>query len=124
VIERAADLTHRLGKICAGAGAADLQSWLKSAAEAYAAKQLERDGLASKDQMTREGLALYLKLAAQFFRRRLKDNPDDAVVLEQSCCAIDAIVRTEGYLDSNVNVALVLQQFAAALDQVVRGAMV
>jgi DNA polymerase III subunit delta' len=118
VIERAIDLGQRLEKIVqSGDSALGLAEWFKSAGDAYAEKQLERDKLSSKDQAMREGLVLYLKLAAQFFRRRLKTEGADGETLERTCSAIDAVVRAEAYLESNVNVALVLQQFTGALDQ-------
>jgi hypothetical protein len=97
-----------------GRAPTDLPAWFKAAAEAYAEKQLARDPLGSKDAATREGLSLYLMLAADHVRRRLPEL-DDAGALERACAAIDAIIRAEGYLDGNVNVALVFQQLAAAL---------
>jgi DNA polymerase-3 subunit delta' len=116
VIDRATELTQRLGKILAGGGVAELPEFLKTSAEAYAAKQLERDERASKDQLTREGMVLYLRLVAQFFRRRMVQIEDDPDQLERACAAIDAVVRAEGYVESNVNIPLVLQQFAVALE--------
>jgi DNA polymerase-3 subunit delta' len=94
----------------------DLADWFKQSADAYAEKQLERDPLASKDQMTREGIALYLKLAAQSFRRRLSQT-EDPDQLEETCSAIDALVRAEEFLDSNVNIPLVLQQLTSTLSR-------
>src|SRR5262249_45453779 len=90
--------------------------WFKKAADAYAEKQLERDKLASKDQATREALALYLKIASNHFRATLKESTN-AEELESACAAIDAIARAENYLDSNVNVALTFQQLSAALER-------
>jgi hypothetical protein len=116
VIDRATELTQRLEKILTGGGVSELPEFLKTSAEAYAAKQLERDERASKDQLTREGMVLYLKLVAQFFRRWMVQIEDDPDQLERACAAIDAVVRAEGYVDSNVNIPLVLQQFAVALE--------
>ncbi len=95
--------------------ASELQELVQSAAAEYAEKQLARDKLASKPQATREGLLIYLKLAAQILRGRLREL-DDADALERVCAAIDAVVRAENYLESNVNVSLVLQQLAIALE--------
>ncbi len=94
----------------------DLADWLKTSADAYAAKQLERDELASKDVHTRAGLELYLAIAARRLRRRFleTESPDD---LERACQAIDAIALAEKYLDVNGNVALVLQQLSMSLQQ-------
>ena len=64
----------------------------------------------------REGLTTYLKLAAQRFRRVLESS-DDPQILERAASAIDAIVRAENYLDSNVNVALTLQQLTISLER-------
>jgi hypothetical protein len=67
---------------------------------------------------------LYLKLASQFFRRRLGLLDGDGESAERACAAIDAVVRAEGFLESNVNIALVLQQFAGALERTQRGVTV
>ncbi len=116
VVASARELIKRLDAILQGKAAADLADWFKKAADAYAEKQLERDKLASKDQATREALALYLKIASNHFRARLAES-DDSEELESACSAIDAIARAENYLDSNVNVALTFQQLAAALER-------
>jgi hypothetical protein len=115
VVARSRELMKHIDAIVAGNAPAELQDWFKKAAEEYAGKQLERDDLASKDQATREGLGLYLRLAASRFRKRLgeSDDPDE---LERSCAAIDAIVRAENYLDSNVNTQLTFQQLVVALE--------
>ena len=114
VIEPATQLVEQVDGLFEGRTPENLPAWVKKAAEAYAEKQLGRDPLGSKDAATREGMNLYLMLAAEHIRRRLRalDDPDE---LERSCAAIDAIVRAETYLDGNVNVALVFQQLAATL---------
>jgi hypothetical protein len=94
-----------------------LPGWFKAAAEAYAEKQLERDELASKDQATREGLGLYLRLAALYFRRQLASGAHDAEALDRLCSAIEDLNRTETYLDANVNTALAFQQLSIALQR-------
>jgi hypothetical protein len=114
IIDPARELTHQLDELIAGRPPENLPHWLKGAAEAYAQKQLERDELASKDQANREGLNLYLRLAAAHFRRTLSGSAD-AAALESACAAIDAIARAEGYLDANVNVPIVLQQLSLTL---------
>jgi DNA polymerase-3 subunit delta' len=116
IIPLAKELIGQLETIAAGSGAADLQEWFKKSAEDYAEKQLARDELSSKDQAMRQGYALYLRLASQYFRRCLSQT-EDAEVMEQICSAIDAVVRAEAYLDANVNVALVFQQFGIALER-------
>ena len=119
VIEPARDLIAQLDAASAGHEPADLPAWLKKAAENYAAKQLDRDELASKDQATREGLSLYLMIAGEHIRHRLQTQIDPAE-LERSCSAIDALLRAETYLDANVNTALILQQLAIALTRPTR----
>ncbi len=114
VVEPATDLACQIDDLFAGRPPDDLPAWFKKAADAYAEKQLARDPLGSKDAATREGLALYLNLAAEHVRRRLAES-EDPDELERTCAAIDAIVRAEGYLDGNVNVSLVFQQLAATL---------
>jgi DNA polymerase III subunit delta' len=121
VVAAAGELTGRLDALSAGRGADDLPAWLKKAAEAYADKQLERDKLASKDQATREGLTLYLRLAAEHVRRKMPET-DDPDALERACTTIERIRRAEGYIDENVNVAIALQQLSASLDACGAGA--
>jgi DNA polymerase-3 subunit delta' len=116
VIEPATELIEQVDGAFTGTPPADLPGWFKKAAEAYAQKQLERDELASKDQATREGLTLYLTIAGERFRRRLAEGEDPAE-LERACAAIDAIARTEFYLDANVNTAIALQQLSMALER-------
>ncbi len=116
VVVAARDLTSQIDELLGGNPPVDLPDWLKKAAESYAQKQLERDELASKDQATREGLTLYLHIAANRFRLRLSEtlDPDE---LDRACTAIDGVVRAEGYLNSNVNVALTLQQLSVTLER-------
>jgi hypothetical protein len=116
VIEPATELIDQVDAAFTGTPPADLPGWFKKAAEGYAEKQLERDELASKDQATREGLTLYLMIAGERFRRRLAEGEDPAE-LERACAAIDAIARTEFYLDANVNTAIALQQLSLALER-------
>jgi hypothetical protein len=114
IIESVDQLLRQLDEIFAGGPADALPDWFKSAAEAYAEKQLKRDELSSKDQANREGLGLFLRLSANHVRARLRTEVDPDQ-LENCCALIDAIVRAEGYLDANVNVALTLQQLSLVL---------
>ncbi|HEV7301993.1 MAG TPA: DNA polymerase III subunit delta' [Tepidisphaeraceae bacterium] len=115
VVPRARELVGMFDTLFAGRRVDDLWGWFKKSADAYAEKQLERDALSSKDQATREGLGLYLRLASEHLRTKLTgDNDTD---LERAADAIDVIVRAENYLDSNVNTALVFQQLAVALER-------
>ena len=118
VVSAAGELIKQIDALLAGRAdrGGDFADWFKKAADAYAEHQLKRDKLASKDQATREGLSLYLKIAANRFRQRLAST-SDADDLEAACAAIDAVVRAENYLDSNVNVALTFQQLAATLER-------
>jgi DNA polymerase-3 subunit delta' len=114
VVERARDLVAHLDGLLMGRPTADLGDWLKSAADAYAARQIERDPLSSKDFATRNGIGVYLRLAARHLRGVLRET-DDPDRLENVCCAIDAIAACERYLDGNVNIALALQQLGGAI---------
>jgi DNA polymerase III subunit delta' len=116
VIEPAMELIEQVNAAFSGTPPADLPGWFKKAAEAYAQKQLDRDELASKDQATREGLSLYLRIGANHFRSKFAGASDSAA-LDQACDAIDAIARAEGFLDANVNVAIVFQQLAVTLQR-------
>jgi DNA polymerase-3 subunit delta' len=115
VVSAAEELIEKLDKLVEGQPFAGLADWLKKAADAYAEKQLERDELASKAQASRDGLAVYLRIAAEHFRGFLERN-EDPDPLERAASAIDAIVRAEQYLDSYVNTPLVLQQLSLALE--------
>ena len=114
VVAPAAELAGQVDALFAGRPPEDLPGWFKRAAEAYAGKQMERDPLGSKDAATREGLSLYLNVAAEHVRRMLPQlgSPDE---LERACAAIDVLARAEDYLEANVNVSLIFQQLAAAL---------
>jgi hypothetical protein len=105
VVGPARDLVGQIDNLFEGRRPGDLPGWFKRSAEAYAEKQMERDKLGSKDAATREGLALYLGIAAEHVRHRMAaaDDPDD---LEYACTAVDAIARAQEYLDANVNVAV------------------
>jgi DNA polymerase III subunit delta' len=115
VVALANDLVGKLDALIGGKPIAGLSEWLRKAADAYAEKQLERDELASKAQAARDGLAVYLRICAEHFRRLLetRDDPDQ---LERAAGAIDAVVRAEQYLDSYVNTPLVLQQLSNAFE--------
>ena len=108
VVRRAGELAGLLS------GKGDLAAWMKESAEAYASKQFERDPLGSKDAFTRAGYTLYLSLAGDLLRRRLREG-DDAERLERLCTKIDAVARADLYLSANANVALTMQQLAMAL---------
>lgn len=115
VVEAVDQLMVQLDAAAAGRPADALPDWFEAAAAAYAEKQMARDELGSKDAAKREGLGLYLKVAADHVRRRLRVETDPGR-LERDCAVIDAVVRAEQYLDANVNVAIVFQQLAGAVE--------
>lgn len=114
IIPAARELLHHLDQLLAGQPPDNLADWFKNAAEAYAQKQTEHDENASLDQAKREGLSLYLRIAAQRFRRVLREsaNPGE---LELACTALEAIARADDYLDGNVNIPLIFQQLTQTL---------
>ena len=114
VIGPARELMGQLDDLLRGRPPENLPGWFKAAADVYAEKQLDRDELSSKDQANREGLNLYLRLAAGHFRGRLAAGPDEGE-LEKACASIEAIARAENYLDANVNVAIIFQQLSLTL---------
>ena len=116
VVASAGELHEHLAALCAGRTTAQLQAWFKGAADAYAKRQQQRDPLVSIDQVTREGLGLYLRLGALYFRRRLADE-SDAETLDRFCCAIELLNRTENLLDANVAVPVALLQLSVSLHQ-------
>ncbi len=116
VIENARAISDQMGELLSGRMPPNLPEWFKNAAEAYADKQLERDELSSKDQAMREGLSLYLRIAAGVFRDRLHEGFDNDAN-EALCGAIDVLTRAEQYLDANVSIPLVFQQLTVALQE-------
>jgi hypothetical protein len=120
VVEQARELMGELDALIAGQAVEGLEGWFKRAADAYAEKQIEKDELGSKDQATREGLTLYLRLAASHLRRVMQTATDPSKV-EQICAGIDAIARAEQYLWANVNIPLVFQQLTLTWERDLAG---
>jgi DNA polymerase-3 subunit delta' len=114
VLPRAREVAAAFDSIFDGGPVDDLWGLFKKSADSYAEKQLERDELSSKDQATREALGLYLRIAAEHLRARLTD--DDESTIERAAHIIEAIVRSEEYLDANVNMPLVFQQLAVSIE--------
>ncbi len=118
VVEPAGQLIEQMDALLRGEAPSDLPGWLRKAAEDYAARQLERDELSSKEQATREGLNMYLMIAAEHLRKRLARD-EDAELRDTLCDMIEAIAQSETYLDANVNVALALQQLSVKIESAV-----
>ena len=114
VIPLAEELLEKLDRLTEGKSSEGFADWLKKSADSYAEKQLKRDELGSKPAAARDGLAVYLRIAAEHFRRLLGER-EDAEEIERVASAIDAISRSEQYLDSYVNAPLVLQQLSLAI---------
>jgi DNA polymerase III delta prime subunit len=114
VIPFAQQLERQMDDLLAGRATDDLAEFFKTAAEAHAKKQVERDENVSLDQAKRESLSLYLRLAGQRFRRLLRES-DDARELDLACNAIETIARADDYLDANVTIAVIFQQLAMTL---------
>lgn len=115
VVQQAGELAGLLPKWLGGRETEELPGWFKRAAEAYADRQIERDPLASKDAATRDGLAIFLRVAADSIRHLLTET-DDPAVQEHLCGAIEAIVQAEGHLDANVNVSLAFGQLSVEFE--------
>jgi DNA polymerase III subunit delta' len=119
ILHSAATVADAMDAILDGKAAGNLADLLRSSADGYAEKVLARDELASKDSAVRGGLEVYLSIAARRIRRRIR-SADDGEFLEHACDAVDAIARTEKYLDANVNVPLALDQLAGSLENKMR----
>jgi DNA polymerase-3 subunit delta' len=115
IIEQAEILRGQLKQLASGRGGHDLADWLKKAADAYAAKQLERDSLASKDQASHDGLAIYLRIASLILRQMFRAT-QDADRLERICQCIEFIAETEMNLQANVNVSLALMNWSMGME--------
>ena len=74
VIDQARDLGAHLEGLINGRPTTDLGDWLKTAAESYAAKQIEKDDNTSKDNATRNGIAIFLRLASRYFQKATDEN--------------------------------------------------
>src|SRR5256885_17184465 len=59
---------------------------------------------------------IYFHLAAQRFRTHLKET-EDTEELEHTCAAIDALTKSEQFLESNVKIPLIFQQLAVTLEK-------
>jgi len=116
VIPFAQQLHQHLDDLLAGRSPDNLADFFKTAAEAYAKRQVDRDENTSLDQAKREGYSLYLRLAAQRFRRVLRESAN-ANELDLACTAIESIARADDYLDANVSIAIIFQQLALALNR-------
>jgi len=116
VVSAARELADQLDGIVQGNSATHLPDWLSHHSNAYAEKQLEIDELASKDQASKEGLAVYLRVASEHLREMLTKNAD-AAALDAVCGAVEALARAETLVDANVTVSLVFQQLAVALER-------
>ena len=95
-------------------GSSELSSFLKTASEDYATKQLERDPLGSEDGFKRTGLTVYLRIASDHLRKRMLVT-DSHADIDLLCDKIDSIRKAEAFIDGNVNTSLVLQQIGAEL---------
>lgn len=114
ILDRASEMLALMDGPSGATIAAELPHWLRKSAEEYAAKRIERDPKSSRDQAMRDGASLYLRIAAEHFRRKLSSLTDAAAV-EKATSRIEALVQSERYLDANVTTSLVYQQVAAAL---------
>lgn len=114
VVANAQQLLRQLDDLLAGRPVEGLADWFKGAAEAYAKRQADLDPKTSADHAKRQGLSLYLRLAAQRFRGVLRD-AGDAREFDQACTAIEAIARADDYLEGNVNIPIIFQQLALTL---------
>jgi DNA polymerase-3 subunit delta' len=110
IVHSAAEVVESVDSALAGK-ASDLADLIRKRADAYAQKVLARDELASKDSAVRNGLRMYLGIAARRIRGRLME----ANRAERGCEAIEAIARAEKYLDANVNVAIIMEQLSGAV---------
>ena len=111
-----------LDTIIAGQPADDLPDMLKKSVEAYAERQLQIDPAASKDQASKEGLAIYLRLASEHLRKQMQMTDDDAL-LDALCTAIETIASADVNIDANVTVSLVYQQIVVGLEGAFAGSI-
>lgn len=114
VVDRAYELQSQLRQIVAGQSAEALPAWLAAAGADYAARQEDRDANVSKDQVTREAVILYLRLAADYLRSRLGELQNAALQL-RICRMIDDLAQAQKYIAGNVNTSLVLEHVANRL---------
>ncbi len=116
VLDHAAGVQDAISTLLSGRSVEKLGDVFKKSADAWAARQLERDPLGSKDQATRDGYTLYLTLATQPIRARMAETAD-ADRHERLCQAVDAIHQAADHLDANVNVSLVFAQLGQTMER-------
>ncbi|HRK32460.1 MAG TPA: DNA polymerase III subunit delta' [Tepidisphaeraceae bacterium] len=93
----------------------DLSQCINNAAQTYFAAHEARDANITKDTITREGLGIIAGIAANHLRRKLPAASDDPDRLDRLSSAIESVVKTERYLDSNVTISLTTEQLAVNL---------
>jgi DNA polymerase III subunit delta' len=114
LLDPAREVAASIDNAISGKNPGDFAGLLRKSADAQAAKAIERDELTSKDWAVRNGLEMFLSVAANRARVRMSEAPAEGT-LTRACDAVDAIARAEKYLDANVNVALVLEQLGLTL---------
>lgn len=112
----AKELEKQLTLSLTGRADGELPKFLKTAGESLAEKTLERDPDGSKDQATRDALALLTRLGENSLRRLLRV-AKTTTGLEKLCAGIDALTTSRSHLESNVNVTLALQNLSSQLER-------
>ncbi|MGH7180312.1 MAG: hypothetical protein ACREJC_23235, partial [Tepidisphaeraceae bacterium] len=122
VIENAMRLVAMLDDLATGQSESSFDQFLRASADAYSKVQQKRDENVSLDQAKREGMVVYLRIAAAHLSRGLVQGSPRVAQLAAKCDAIDAIFRAESYLESNVNVSLVAMQVGLRVRHVLQPA--
>jgi hypothetical protein len=110
----------------------EVGAMMMACAEEYAALQAIRDPLGSKAQGTRDGLALMLGMAADWFADRLRQGLGVplAVTLPAATAGMDPVLarelieaarRAEGNMESNANTKLLAAATGTAWERLARG---
>jgi DNA polymerase-3 subunit delta' len=120
VIAKARELRENLGAYVQGKlSFMDFRKWLEKSADDFAEHEMTVDPEGSRDQAKRRGLSLYLLLAANMLRHRLRLLPDTQRRLA-TCAAIDELVKAETFIDSNVSTGVLLDSLLAGLSRIGR----
>ena len=111
----------------------EIGTLMTQCAEEYAALQVLRDPLSSKAQATRDGMALMLGIAADWFADRLRQGlgvPLDDITLPAATAGMDPVLarqlidaarRAEQNMDANANTKLLAAATGTAWERLARG---
>ena len=115
-------------------GSVELAATIHSQAEEYAQQSVKRDPLASKDRAMRDGVAVMLGFAGEWFDDRLRNRVGSQVSIPLPCtihALPESVIveclqigrKAEAQLDANAHVGLLLATTTTAWEQAMAGSV-